>query len=46
MHDVVGSLAYATWQEFVLEFIANFCPKTEVQTSRTELETVTYFQGS
>jgi hypothetical protein len=32
MHDVVGSLTYATWQEFVLEFVADFCPKNEVQT--------------
>jgi Retrotransposon gag protein len=46
MHKVVGSLTYATWQEFVLEFVADFCPKNEVQTLRTELETATYFQGS
>jgi hypothetical protein len=39
MHNVVGSLAYATWQKFMLKFIANFCPKNEVQTLRTELET-------
>ena len=42
MYDVVGSLNYVTWQEFVTEF----CPKHEVQTSQTDLETTTYFQGS
>jgi Retrotransposon gag protein len=46
MYNVVGSLTYATWQEFALEFIAEFCPKNEVQMSRTDLETMTYFQGS
>jgi Retrotransposon gag protein/Zinc knuckle len=46
MYEVVGSLTYATWQEFALEFVAEFCPKNEVQTSRTDLETATYFQGS
>jgi Retrotransposon gag protein/Zinc knuckle len=46
MHNVVGSLTYTTWQEFVLEFIADFCPKNKVQTLQTELETATYFQGS
>jgi Retrotransposon gag protein/Zinc knuckle len=46
MYNVVGSLTYATWQEFTQEFVADFCPKNEVQTSRTKLETVTYFQGS
>jgi hypothetical protein len=35
-HDI-GSLSYGSWQEFVYEFIAKFCPKNEVQTSRTEL---------
>jgi Retrotransposon gag protein/Zinc knuckle len=46
MYDVVGSLIYVTWQEFVLEFVAEFCPKNEVQTLRTDLETATYLQGS
>jgi hypothetical protein len=45
MYDVVGSLTYAMWQEFVQEFIANFCPKNEVQTSQTELETMTSSKG-
>jgi hypothetical protein len=46
MYDAVGSLSYATWQEFTQEFVAEFCPKNEVQTSRTALETAAYFQGS
>jgi Retrotransposon gag protein/Zinc knuckle len=46
MYDVVGSLTYVTWQEFALEFVAKFCPKNEVQTSQTDLESTTYFQGS
>jgi hypothetical protein len=41
----VGSLSYGSWQEFVDEFIAEFCPKNEVQTSRTDLETTKFFQG-
>jgi hypothetical protein len=43
-HDI-GSLSYGLWQEFVYEFIAEFCPKNEVQTSKTELETTKFFQG-
>ena len=45
-YQAIGSLPYATWMEFVVEFIADFCPKNEVQTLRTELETLRYFQGS
>jgi len=45
-YQAVGSLPYTSWAEFVAEFIADFCPKNEVQTSRTELETARYFQGS
>jgi hypothetical protein len=41
----VGSLSYGSWQEFVHEFISEFCPKNEVQTSRTNLETMKFFQG-
>jgi hypothetical protein len=41
----IGSLSYGSWQEFVNEFIAEFCPKNEVQTSRTDLETTKFFQG-
>jgi hypothetical protein len=44
-HDI-RSLSYPLWQEFVDEFIIDFCPKNEVQTSRTELETSRFFQGS
>ena len=42
----IGSLPYESWDEFVTEFVSDFCPKNEVQTSRTELETSSYFQGS
>ena len=42
----IGSLSYTSWTDFVVEFIADFCPKNEVQTSQTELETSKYFQGS
>jgi hypothetical protein len=40
----IGSLSYGSWQEFVDEFIAKFCPKNKVQTSRTELKTTKFFQ--
>jgi hypothetical protein len=43
-HDI-GSLSYLSWQEFVDEFIAKFCPKNEVQILRTKLETSKFFQG-
>jgi hypothetical protein len=43
-HDI-RSLSYRSWQEFVDEFIVNFCSKNEVQPSRTELETSRFFQG-
>jgi hypothetical protein len=42
----VGSLTYASWGDFVAEFILEFCPKNEVQVARTNLETHKYFQGS
>jgi hypothetical protein len=45
-YQSVGGLPYSTWQEFVAEFMAEFCPKNEVQTARTALETLKYFQGS
>jgi len=41
-----GSLPWATWAEFRLEFIHNFCPKNEVQTAHMDLETSKYHQGS
>jgi hypothetical protein len=41
----VGSLSYGSWQEFVHEFISEFCLKNEVQTSRTDLKTTKFFQG-
>jgi hypothetical protein len=43
-HDI-GSLSYGSWQEFVYKFITEFCPKNEVQMSRTELKTTKFFQG-
>jgi hypothetical protein len=46
MYHMVGSLPYASWEEFTQEFIGEFCPKNEIQTARTDLETATYFQGS
>jgi hypothetical protein len=42
-HNV--GISYASWQEFVDKFISEFCPKNEVQTSRTDLETTKFFQG-
>jgi len=41
-----GSLPWATWADFRLEFICDFCPKNEVQTARMDLETSKYHQGS
>jgi len=41
-----GSLPWATWDEFWLKFIHDFCPKNEVQTACTDLETSKYHQGS
>jgi hypothetical protein len=41
----VGSLSYGSWREFIEEFITDFCPKNEIQTSRTELKTTKFFQG-
>ena len=48
MHDYqsVGSLTYTLWSEFVKDFITEFCPKNKIQTSRAELETPKYYQGS
>jgi hypothetical protein len=45
-YQAVGSLDYSSWSDFVTEFISEFCPKNEVQTARTNLETSVYFQGS
>jgi hypothetical protein len=41
----VGSISYEMWGEFIEEFVADFCLKNKVQTSRTELETSRFFQG-
>src|SRR6202789_1854787 len=42
----IGSLPYESWNDFVAEFTSDFCPKNEIQTSRTELETSKYYQGT
>ena len=41
-----GSLPWLSWADFRLEFVRDFCPKNEVQTARTDLETTKYHQGS
>jgi len=41
-----GSLPWATWADFRLEFIHDFCLKNEVQMARTDLEASKYHQGS
>ena len=45
-YQTIGRLSCTTWGEFVAEFITEFCPKNELLTSRTDLETTKYFQGS
>jgi hypothetical protein len=45
-YQAVRSLPYNMWCEFVQEFISKFCPKNEIQTAQTDLETSRYFQGS
>jgi len=42
----MGSLPWATWADFRLEFICDFCPKSEVQMAHMDLETSKYHQGS
>jgi hypothetical protein len=41
----VGSISYETWGEFIEDFVADFCLKNKVQTSRTKLETSRFFQN-
>ena len=45
-YQSVGSLTHTLWSKFIEDFIKDFCPKNKVQTSRTELETPKYYQGS
>ena len=45
-YQTIGSLLYATWNEFITEFVTEFCPKNKLLTSQTDLETSKYFQGS
>ena len=44
--QATGSLPFTTWVAFRKEFVHEFCLKNEVQSSRTELETSKYHQGS
>jgi hypothetical protein len=41
----VGLISYKTWREFIEEFMTDFCLKNKVQTLRTKLETLRFFQG-
>ena len=43
---MVSSLSYATWNEFIAEFVMEFCLKNKLLTSQTDLEMSKYFQGS
>jgi len=45
-YQLTGRLPYPSYSDFAEEFANEFCPKNEIQTSRTELETVRYFQGA
>ena len=45
-YQMVSSLPYATWNEFVAEFVMEFCPKNKLLALRMDLETSKYFQGS
>ena len=45
-YQTVGGLLYVTWNKFIMEFITEFCLKNELLTSRMDLETSKYFQGS
>jgi hypothetical protein len=44
-YQSIGLISYETWREFVEEFVADFCPKNKVQTLRTELEILRFFQS-
>ena len=45
-YQLTGRLPYPSDSDFAEEFTNEFCLKNEIQTSRTELETVKYFQGA
>ena len=45
-YQLTGRLPYTSYSDFAEEFANEFCPKNEIQTSWTELETVKYFQGA
>jgi hypothetical protein len=38
-YQEVGGLPYSTWSDFVHEFVSRFCPKNEILTTQTDLET-------
>src|SRR5215471_625594 len=40
-----GVQRYSTWDDFQKVFIAEFCPKNEVQLALARLETPNYYQG-
>jgi len=42
----MGSLPWATWADFRLEFIHDFCPRMRFKWIRMDLETSKYHQGS
>jgi hypothetical protein len=45
-YQLTGRLPYHSYSDFAEEFTNEFCPKNEIQNSRTELKTVRYFQGT
>src|SRR6202790_608888 len=45
-YQLTGRLPYTSYSDFTEEFANEFCLKNKIQTSRTELETVKYFQGT
>ena len=45
-HAKRGSVPYATWEAFRTVFLAEFCPKNEIQSARMKLEGTRYHQGS
>ena len=45
-HAKHGSVPYATWEAFCTVFLAEFCPKNEIQLVRMKLEGTHYHQGS
>lgn len=44
-HAKHGSMPYADWAAFRMEFVESFCPRNEAQHALTRLETDEYHQG-